>query len=92
MADGSKAADSPDLSAEIATLRKEIEALAGTVSRIGRAGAATARGAAEGRIHEGAEAIGGVEEKILAQTRDHPWRVLGLAALGGLVLGLVLRR
>lgn len=82
----------PELGIEIAELRKELEALAATVARIGRAGIAEARGAAEERLAGGAKAMGGVEDRILAEATARPWRTLGLAALGGLVLGLVLRR
>jgi ElaB/YqjD/DUF883 family membrane-anchored ribosome-binding protein len=92
MADDKATGKTPDLAAEVAALRKELEAVAVTVARIGRAGVGEARGAAEERLAEGAEALGGVENRILAETQAHPWRALGLAALGGLVLGLILRR
>lgn len=84
--------EAPEFGAEIAALRKEIEALAATVARIGRAGAAGLHAKAEETLGSGADTLGGVEERILGEARTHPWRTLGLAALGGLVLGLILRR
>lgn len=92
MANDSPTRDGPDLAAEIATLRKEFEALAVTVARIGRAGVEEARSTAEEGLAEGAKALGSVEGRVLAETHAHPWRALGIAALGGLVLGLILRR
>lgn len=92
MAKDSPMDEAPDLVAEITALRKEFEALATTVGRIGRAGVAGARDAAKERFGEGANALESVEGRILSEARLRPWRTLGIAALGGLVLGMILRR
>ncbi len=82
----------PDLAAEIAALRQEMEAVAATLKRIGRAGFADAGRVAGEGLNEGGEALGGAESRILREIEARPWRALGIAALGGLVLGLILRR
>ncbi len=84
--------DTPDLAAELAALRKDVERLAATLGRLGEDRLAGAAEAARARLDEGAETLKGVEARVLEETTRHPWRALGLAALGGLVLGLILRR
>lgn len=92
-----------DLGAEIATLRKEIETLAGTVNRLGRAsvvemreaaksGVVEMRDAAKARIEQGSSAMGAVEARIAEETRARPWQALGIAAFGGLLFGFLMRR
>ncbi len=84
--------DTPDLAAELAALRKDVERLAGLLGRLGEERLTGAADAARARLGEGAETLKGVETRVLDETTRHPWRALGLAALGGLVLGLILRR
>ncbi|MBI1217913.1 MAG: hypothetical protein GC186_05130 [Rhodobacteraceae bacterium] len=97
MAEQSKASTSnteaaPDLAAEIAALRKELEVLAGLVGRIGQAGVAGVTGAAKAKLGEGFETLEGLEARVQGELKARPLRALGLAALGGFVLGLILRR
>ena len=86
------AEDTTELAAEIAALRRELAALAGTVAGIGRAGISSAREAAAAGIGDGRAALGAVEGRIVTETQANPWRALGIAALGGIILGLFLRR
>ncbi|MCB2111152.1 MAG: hypothetical protein H6895_08325 [Defluviimonas sp.] len=81
-----------ELGAEIEALRAEIEALAGTLKRIGRAGVEEARAAAVAELGEGAASVEAFGAGIAREARARPWRSLGLAALAGLALGFVLRR
>ena len=81
-----------DLAKEVAALRKEMQEMASTISRIGRAGVAGARSVAEAKLGEGGDALHELEDRLLMETRARPYRALGLAALGGLALGLLLRR
>ncbi|MDE3028720.1 MAG: hypothetical protein KGH84_10000 [Paracoccaceae bacterium] len=88
-----------ELSEEIAALRKELAALATIVGRIGSAGVASMSEAAKARFAAGegladelAGEFKGAEARVIEHLRDKPWRSLGFAALGGFVLGLILRR
>ena len=87
-----KADTAPDLAAEIAALRKELEVLARHVARIGEAGVAGMTGATRAKIGEGVETLEGLEARVEGEVLTRPLRALGLAALGGFVLGLILRR
>lgn len=84
--------DTADLAGELAALRKDVERLAGLLGKLGEEKLAGAAEAAKARLGEGAETLKGVEARVLDETTRHPWRALGVAALGGLVLGLILRR
>ena len=91
--------DTVELSDEIAALRKELAALAAIVGRIGSAGLASVSEAAKARLAAGEGLADGVtgdlkglEARVVTHLRDNPWRTLGFAALGGLMLGLILRR
>ena len=84
--------DIPDLAAELAALRMDVERLAAALGKLGEDRLAGAAEAARARLGEGAETLRGVEARVLDETSRHPWRALGIAALGGLVLGLILRR
>lgn len=102
------AADKPEaaadaVAAEVAALRAEVKALvaqAGAVKTAAKGGAKraaralAAEGAATGR-HAAGDALAewrAFDRKVVAETRDSPWRSLGVAGLIGLILGLVLRR
>ncbi len=92
-----------DLAAEVAALRGELEALAGTVGRIGNAGLSSARAAANDGLSRGKalgselrdeirrdlERAGG---RIRTETQERPWQALGAAALAGFVLAVFMRR
>lgn len=95
--------DAPDLSAEVEALKAEVATLVSMLRKLGLDSAEAARTAARTKLAEGeagAEKIAqevrdewqAVESRVLAETRANPWRSLGLAALGGLVLGLLIRR
>jgi ElaB/YqjD/DUF883 family membrane-anchored ribosome-binding protein len=84
--------DPADLAAEIAALRKELEVLAGLVGRIGQAGVAGMTEAAKAAMGDGVETLDGLEARVKGEVRARPLRALGFAALGGFVLGLILRR
>lgn len=80
------------LADEVAELRRDLQRLVAQVEKVGKAGA--------GRVVAEGEALGAevqaelrrLEDEVLRGTRESPWRSLGLAALAGLVLGLILRR
>jgi ElaB/YqjD/DUF883 family membrane-anchored ribosome-binding protein len=91
------------LAAEIAALRAELEALVAQVGAVGAAAAgdAAARLKAKAAPHlEAGESVAAdliedwreIDRKVVTAARENPWRTLGLAALGGLIVGLILRR
>lgn len=97
----------PDLEAEIAALRRELKSVLAHLQQLGTHGAEAAKheawtrlsdsvGQGEKAAKEAAEALRGewdaLEGRLRAETRDHPLRSLGLAVLGGMVLGLLMRR
>ncbi|MFC2966588.1 DUF883 family protein [Acidimangrovimonas pyrenivorans] len=99
--------ESPDLAAEVAELRRELESVAALIRKIGADGLEAAQSEAKARLAEGlaqgeatARKVAGevrddwqeLESRVMDETRAHPWRTLGLAALAGMVLGLLLRR
>ncbi len=92
MTDKTKSGEPADLAAEIAALRKELETLAGLVGRIGQAGVAEMAGVAKAKMGEGVETLQGLEARMQDEVQTRPLRALGFAALGGFVLGLILRR
>lgn len=92
MTEKPKPGDPADLAAEIAALRKELEVLAGLVGQIAKAGVAGVTDAATAKMGEGVETLEGLETRMEDEVRARPLRALGFAALGGLVLGLILRR
>lgn len=73
---------------EIATLKAEVMRLAKALGED--------EAAVRARVKAMAGDVGGefrrVEGDIAAATRDNPWKWLGIAALFGVVVGLVLRR
>ncbi|TMV83494.1 hypothetical protein FGG78_22720 [Thioclava sp. BHET1] len=92
-----------DLAKEVAALRRELESVAATVGRIGSSGVAEAKAAAKHRIDQGLglgedlaaelkREWANAENRVVEQTRANPWRALGIAALGGFALALLMRR
>ena len=93
--------DGAALSDELAKLRKDIASLVDNVGRMGRERAEAIAGSAnlseglaagEAALADFAAEIRKIEKDIAASTRRGPWRALGIAALAGLIAGLVLRR
>lgn len=99
--------ETPDLAAEVAALRSEMSNVIALIGQLGQDSATVAREGAKAKLAEGVargtDAAGRVadrargewtslESRVLAQTQDHPWQTLGITALGGLALGLILRR
>lgn len=99
--------ETPDLAAEVAALRTEVNNVISRISQLGQDSATLAREGAKAKLAEGvargSDAAGraaerarsewtSLESRVLAQTQAHPWQTLGIAALGGLALGLLLRR
>lgn len=89
------------LSEELGKLRKDIASLVDNVGRIGRERAEAIAGseklseglaAGEAAMADFAAELRKIEQDIAASTRRGPWRALGIAALAGLVAGLILRR
>lgn len=76
------------LSDELAALKAEVRALGDRLKSTEAAAVERAKGLA-GDL--GAE-LKRYEEDIAAEARANPWRSLGIAALAGFVLGLILRR
>lgn len=76
------------LSKELAALRAEVRALGDRLKSTESAAIERAKGYADDL---GAE-LRRYEQDIAAEARENPWRSLGLAALAGFVLGLILRR
>ncbi len=85
-------APAENLADEVEALRAEIAALAERLRRVAEAGAAEGL-AGGGRLAGMARAeAAGLEARLAAEAAAHPLRTLGIAALVGLVLGLILRR
>lgn len=81
-----------DLAAEIAALKTDIAALAERMRKIGSLGGEAAlEGGREGADRL-TEELGRLEARLLEETRAHPFQVLGVTALAGFALGLLLRR
>lgn len=102
VADAVDAETSVDIGAELAELRREVERVVAQLSKIGGAGAeklgrAARHGLGDVKIAGDArDAItaewASIEQRVRDETGVHPWRTLGIAVLGGLMLGLILRR
>lgn len=91
------------LAAEIAELRRIFGRLVDQVGRVGDAGRHGLAAAAQAASTEGlgvsekaTAALGGelqgVREDLVRTAKEHPWRTLALAGIGGLVIGLAMRR
>jgi ElaB/YqjD/DUF883 family membrane-anchored ribosome-binding protein len=91
------------LSAEVTAMRKDLAELGDMVARMGKARVASLRSTAEKKASEGiatGEAaladltaeIESLEGRIAAETRDRPFRALGIAGLVGFMLAMILRR
>lgn len=103
-ADADKPEDAAEaLAAEVAALRAELRSLVEHVGAVGASARGGAKRAARALAAEGADRGARaaddlmdewreLDRRVLAETRDNPWRSLGIAALAGLVLGLILRR
>jgi len=99
--------EAESLSSEVKLLRDELEAVAALARQVGIDGVALARVRAKARLGEGLEkgqdAAARVADEVTAEWQaaqrrlvkeasEHPWRTFGVAALGGLALGLLIRR
>jgi ElaB/YqjD/DUF883 family membrane-anchored ribosome-binding protein len=76
------------LTTELSALRAEVLGLAERLKATEAAAVERARALAGDLGDE----LRRVEEGVIAETRRHPWRSLGIAAAAGFVIGLVLRR
>ncbi len=76
------------LASELTALRGEVERLTERLRATEAAAVARAKALAGDLTEEWRR----VEDEIVEETRRSPWRSLGIAALAGLVVGLVLRR
>ena len=83
--DAAGAEDAASLAAEVAALKAELARMA---ERLGH----RAEAEAEAQVRALAEEWRRLEGEIAEGARRNPWRSLGIAALAGLVLGLILRR
>ena len=96
-------AEADGLSAEVAAMRKDLSELGESVTRMGKARVASLKSTARKRAAEGLETgeaaladltaeIESLEGRIAAETRDRPFRALGIAGLIGFMLAMILRR
>jgi ElaB/YqjD/DUF883 family membrane-anchored ribosome-binding protein len=98
MADKSKGDDeaaaeaAASLSAEVAELRRDMQRLVAQVEKAGKAGLGKVIEKGESLGREAEDELRWLEDEVLRSTRESPWRSLGIAALAGLVLGLIIRR
>jgi len=92
-----------NLSAEVAAMREDLSELGETVTRMGKARVASLKSTARKRAADGLETgeaaladltaeIESLEGRIAAETRDRPFRALGIAGLIGFMLAMILRR
>ena len=88
---------------EMAAMRKDLSELGDIVTRMGKARVASLRSTAQKKASDGlatGEAaladltaeIESLEGRIAAETRDRPFRALGIAGLIGFMLAMILRR
>lgn len=91
------------LAAEVTELRRIFGELVDQVGRVGDAGKHGLAAAVQAASTEGFGISGkatadlggelqGIREDLVRTAREHPWRTLILAGLGGLVAGLAMRR
>jgi len=96
-------AEADGLSAEVAAMRQDLSELGESVTRMGKARVASLKSTARKRAAEGLETgeaaladltaeIESLEGRIAAETRDRPFRALGIAGLIGFMLAMILRR
>ena len=78
-----------DIEAQIARVRAELARLGGIIADFG---GDRLRGAEMQAVEELQRQLSMLESGIRRKMHDQPLQVLGLAALAGLVLGLMLRR
>jgi ElaB/YqjD/DUF883 family membrane-anchored ribosome-binding protein len=94
---------STELRAELDNLNRQVEKLAGELSRLGRSGVRAARvGATEGldalaRTRDDITDIAGrelahVEDRAAAAVRERPVQTLGLAVVMGFLIAIFMRR
>ncbi|MCX7889159.1 MAG: hypothetical protein N2422_05435 [Rhodobacteraceae bacterium] len=86
----------PDPAAELERLKAEVAALLAELRRAGAEGLGALGREARARAGEAAEGLGGewadLERRLVEEVRANPLRALGLAALAGLIAGLLVRR
>ena len=84
------------LSTDIEKLRADLSSLVDSVGTLAksRLGTEAAEGVArsEEALSDFATELQRIEGDIVTSTRESPWRSLGIAALIGLIVGLILRR
>lgn len=80
------------LSAEVAELRRDLQRLVAQVEKAGKAGLGKVIESGESLGRDAGDELRRLEDEVLRGTRESPWRALGIAALAGLVLGLIIRR
>ncbi|WP_209425214.1 hypothetical protein [Pararhodobacter sp. SW119] len=83
------AAESARIEEQIARVRSELAALGGIVADYG---SSRLRGAELEAVEELQRQLSTLEAGVKRKMREQPFQVLGLAALAGLVFGLMLRR
>ncbi len=99
--------EAESLASEVRLLRDELEAVAALARKVGVDGVSLAKVRAKARLGEGLEKghdaaariadevaseWQAAERRLVKEASEHPWRTFGVAALGGLVLGLLIRR
>lgn len=95
--------DTAALSAELKELRREFRELVEQVARVGKVSAHEAKSAAKSTVRHGKEASehlveevadywSGIEDKVVRETRESPWKALGIAAAAGVAIGFLMRR
>lgn len=96
-------ATADSLSAELTAMRKDLSELGDIVARMGKARVASLKSTAQRKASDGIAAgegaladltaeIESMEGRIASETRDRPFRALGIAGLIGFMLAMILRR
>jgi|GEM_PF-5464509 len=95
-AEGAESGAAADPAAEIERLKAELAALIAELRSSGAAGLSALGREAQARAGEAAAELGGewadLERRLIEETRANPLRTVGLAALAGLIVGLLIRR
>lgn len=84
--------DSDDLAAEVAALKKDIADLASSLGRAGKAKAAEGRAAGEAALEDIEREWHDLESRLGERVRRKPLQSLGIAALIGFFIAILMRR